>query len=97
MKLRSVDFVSISLIVACADHGSLATAANQCHITVSAASRRLSILESLLNRQIFRRHVKGLETTEEGKSVVLACRELLQGIENLTQVGVVAEAASSQS
>ena len=97
MKLRSIDFVSIRLVVACADQGSLASAANQCHITVSAASRRLSILESALNCQIFRRNFKGLETTEEGKHVVLACRELLLGIEKLTQLRVMTDSESSQT
>ena len=96
MKLRSIDFVSIRLVVACADQGSLASAANQCHITVSAASRRLSILESALNCQIFRRNFKGLETTEEGKHVVLACRELLLGIEKLAQSRVMPDSDPTQ-
>lgn len=85
MKLRSLDFVSVQLVVECADQGSLLAAANQCHITAGAASRRVRILEDLLEFQIFRRTFRGLEMTEEGQLVVDACRELLQGIESLGQ------------
>ncbi len=85
MKLRSLDFVSVQLVVECADQGSLVAAAHQCHITAGAASRRVRILEDLLEFQIFRRTFRGLEMTEEGQSVVNACREILQGIENLSK------------
>ena len=83
MKLRSLDFVSVQLIVECADQGSLVAAAHRCHITTSAASRRVRILEDLLEYKIFRRTFRGLKLTEEGKKVVTACRELSLGIENL--------------
>jgi DNA-binding transcriptional LysR family regulator len=86
MKLRCIDFVTIRLVAECANLGSLVSAAHRCSITTGAASRRLSIFEDLLNCQIFRRSFKGLDMTEEGEFVVAACRQLLDGIEQLTQI-----------
>mgnify|MGYP001358397649 FL=1 len=85
MKLRSIDFVSVQLIAKCAEKKSLVAAAHECHITVSAASRRLSIFEDLLDCKIFRRTFRGLEITDEGKIVINNCHELLLAIENLIQ------------
>jgi DNA-binding transcriptional LysR family regulator len=86
MKLRSIDFVSVRLIAECAERGSLVAVANQCHISVGAASRRLSILEDLLGCQIFQRIPRGLKATSEGLHVVAACHELLKGLDDLSKM-----------
>jgi DNA-binding transcriptional LysR family regulator len=86
LKLRSIDFVSIRLIAECAERGSLVAAANQCHISVGAASRRLSILEDLLGHQIFQRIPRGLKATSEGLHVVAACHKLLKRLDDLSQM-----------
>jgi DNA-binding transcriptional LysR family regulator len=95
MKLRSIDFISIRLIAECAEQGSLVAAANQCHISVGAASRRLSILEDLLGCQIFKRMPRGLKATSEGVHVVAACHELLKGIDDLSQMRWLPAASTS--
>ncbi len=95
MKLRSIDFVSIRLIAECAERGSLLAAANQCHISVGAASRRLSILEDLLGCQIFQRIPRGLKATSEGLHVVAACHELLKGLDDLSQMRWQSAASTS--
>ena len=83
MKLRSIDFVSVQLIAKCAEKKSLVAAAHECHITVSAASRRLSIFEDLLDCKIFRRTFRGLEITEEGKIIINSCYEILLNFDKL--------------
>lgn len=83
MRMRSVDFGSIQLIVECAKHGTLMDASDRCHITTSAASRRLRLVEEVLGYPIFIRHFKGLQITEKGQSVVQACRDISLQFEKL--------------
>jgi DNA-binding transcriptional LysR family regulator len=77
MRIHSIDFKSVKLVVECADRGTLGAAALQCHCTVSAASRRLIILEGLLGCRLFERSGKGLKITNKGLTVVALCRDIL--------------------
>ncbi len=81
MHMHAIDFNSVKLVVECADRGTLVAAACQCHLTVSAASRRLKILEGLLGCRLFERNGKGLVLTEKGHTIVTSCRDILYCLE----------------
>jgi molybdate transport repressor ModE-like protein len=66
-NLARFDLVSIRLAVACARHGSLTQAAQEAHLALAAASRRIRDLESALGEPLFERHARGVRTTAAGR------------------------------
>lgn len=63
------------------DQGTISQAAEHLEITVSAASRALSRLESKLNTALFRRNTRRLELTEEGAKYLSKVRLILDDLE----------------
>ncbi|NBQ06625.1 MAG: LysR family transcriptional regulator [Betaproteobacteria bacterium] len=57
------DIDSLALFVKAAEMRNLTRAAEASHITVPAASRRLSLLEHQFKAQLFERHSRGLQLT----------------------------------
>jgi DNA-binding transcriptional LysR family regulator len=88
-NLARFDFVSIRLAVACAQTGSLTSAARDCNLVLPAASRRLRELEAALGDSLFERHSRGLVPTAAGRAFVRHGLALLQEVENL--VGELAD------
>ena len=88
-NLARFDFVSIRLAVACAQTGSLTSAARDCNLVLPAASRRLRELEAALGDTLFERHSRGLVPTAAGRAFVRHGLALLQEVENL--VGELAD------
>lgn len=88
-NLARFDFVSIRLAVACAQTGSLTSAARDCNLVLPAASRRLRELEAALGDPLFERHSRGLVPTAAGRAFVRHGLALLQEVENL--VGELAD------
>lgn len=82
-NLARFDFVSIRLAVACAETGSLTSAARQCNLVVPAASRRIRDLEEALGEPLFERHSRGLVPTAAGKVFARHGLALLQGMHDL--------------
>ncbi len=82
-NLARFDFVSIRLAVACAESGSLTSAARQCNLVAPAASRRIRDLESVLGTPLFERHSRGLVPTAAGRVFVRHGLSLLQGMQEL--------------
>jgi len=82
-NLARFDFVSIRLAVACAESGSLTSAARQCNLVAPAASRRIRDLESVLGTPLFERHSRGLVPTAAGRVFVRHGLTLLQGMQEL--------------
>lgn len=82
-NLARFDFVSIRLAVACAQTGSLTAAARDCHLALSAASRRIKDLEAASGSPLFERRSSGLEPTESGRAFVRHGLELLQTMDTL--------------
>ena len=89
-NLARFDFVSIRLAVACAQTGSLTSAARDCNLVLPAASRRIRELEDALGDTLFERHSRGLVPTSAGRAFVRHGLVLLQEMDNL-----VAELATS--
>ncbi|MGX9460945.1 LysR substrate-binding domain-containing protein [Shewanella sp. A14] len=63
------------------DQGTISQASEHLNITVSAASRALSRLESKLNTTLFRRNTRRLELTEEGNKYLSRVRVILHDLE----------------
>ena len=82
-NLARFDFVSLRLAVACAQTGSLTSAARDCNLVLPAASRRLRELEHALGDTLFERHSRGLVPTAAGRAFVRHGLALLQQMDNL--------------
>nr|WP_232533082.1 MULTISPECIES: LysR family transcriptional regulator [Ramlibacter] len=77
------DLVSIRLAVACARHGSLTQAAQEAHLALAAASRRIRDLESAIGEPLFERHARGVRTTAAGRVFAKHGLALLQALEQM--------------
>jgi DNA-binding transcriptional LysR family regulator len=82
-NLARFDLVSIRLVVACAQTGSLTRAAQEAHLAVAAASRRLRELEDVVGARLFERHSRGLVVTPSGRVFVRHGIVLLQTMVDL--------------
>lgn len=76
-----VDFVTLHLFRAVAHCGNLTRAAAQCHLAVSAASRRLAELESAAGVRLLERSYKGVALTPAGHVALQHTMHLLNGLE----------------
>lgn len=88
-NLARFDFVSIRLAVACAQTGSLTSAARSCNLVIAAASRRIKELEEALGDTLFERRPRGLVPTAAGRAFARHGLALLQQMDNL--VGELAD------
>ena len=82
-NLARFDLVSVRLAVACAQHGSLTLAAQQAHLALAAASRRIRDLESAVGEPLFERHARGVRPTAAGRVFVKHGLRLLQALEQM--------------
>jgi DNA-binding transcriptional LysR family regulator len=74
------DLDSLALFVQAAEMRNLTRAAEASHITVPAASRRLSLLEHQFNAQLFERHSRGLQLTPAGEQLLKLAREVIASV-----------------
>jgi len=77
------DLDSLALFVRAADMANLTRAAEASHITVPAASRRLSLLEHQFRAQLFERHSRGLQLTPAGEHLLTLAREVVAGVHHM--------------
>lgn len=70
------DLLSLNLVLAIAETGSLTRAAEREHLALAAASKRLSDLESRLGVTLFERRARGVEITDAGRALVRHIRSL---------------------
>ena len=83
INLAKLDFVSIRLVVLCAQMGSLSMAAQMANMSVSRASHRLSSLEAKLGMQLFVRDHRGLRVTKSGSVFAGHGRVILDEVNQL--------------
>ena len=76
-----VDFVTLRLFCAVVQSGSITKGAAQCHLALSAASRRLSDFESATGTQLLERSVQGVTVTPAGHAAAQHAMRLFQGFE----------------
>lgn len=77
------DIDSLALFVHAAQMGNLTRAAQASHITVTAASRRLSLLEHQFKAKLFERHSRGLQLTPAGERLLKLARDLVADMHHL--------------
>lgn len=77
MNLAGIDFVSLRLVVLCAESGSLSTAAKHAHMSLSCASHRLTTAEEVFGARLFERDHRGLHPTQAGTLFVTHARTIL--------------------
>jgi DNA-binding transcriptional LysR family regulator len=77
------DLDSLALFAQAAETGNLTRAAEACHITTPAASRRLSLLEHQFKTQLFERHSRGLQLTPAGEHLLSLVREVMAGVHQM--------------
>ena len=77
------DIDSLALFVRAAELGNLTRAAEASHITVPAASRRLSLLEHQFKATLFERHSRGLQLTPAGDHLLRLAREVVAGVHQM--------------
>jgi len=82
-NLARFDFVSVRLAVACAQTGSLTSAARECRLALPAASRRVRELEDAVGDVLFERHSRGLVPTAAGRAFVRHGLAMLQQLDDL--------------
>ena len=82
-NLARFDLVSIRLVVACAQHGSLTVAAQEAHLALAAVSRRIRELEGAVGESLFERHARGVRPTAAGRVFVKHGLALLQALEQM--------------
>jgi DNA-binding transcriptional LysR family regulator len=77
------DLDSLALFVQAAELRNLTRAAEACHITVPAASRRLALLEHQFKATLFERHSRGLQLTPAGEQLLRLAREVIAGVHHM--------------
>ena len=70
------DLTTLNLVLAIADTRSITRGAEQEHLALAAASKRLSDLEARLGVALFERRARGVEPTEAGRALVRHIRSL---------------------
>jgi DNA-binding transcriptional LysR family regulator len=78
------DLVSLMIYVAAIEHGNLAKASRQHRIAASAASKRMSDLESRLGIQLMQRSKMGVTPTPAGKTFYAHAKEIIRLAEAAT-------------
>lgn len=71
-----MDWDKLKTFHAAAEAGSLTRAAEALHLSQSAVSRQISALETELGVKLFHRHARGLITTEPGRLLFEATRDI---------------------
>jgi DNA-binding transcriptional LysR family regulator len=77
------DLISLALFVRAVDAKSLSKAAEQSHIALAAASRRVALLEHRYGVRLLYRSSQGVEATPAGQALVLHARRMLDEAEKL--------------
>lgn len=82
-ELSRIDLVSMRLLVDCVQFGSLSAAAEQAHVALPAASRRIKELERVAGEALFERPGRTLQATAAGRVFYRHAVGILQSIELL--------------
>ncbi|MFG5409273.1 LysR family transcriptional regulator [Piscinibacter sakaiensis] len=80
---RRIDLVSLQLVVAVGETGSIGRAAERAFLAASAVSKRLSDLEAALGTPLLVRHARGVALTPAGESLVHHARAMLASLEKM--------------
>ena len=84
LNLNGLDLRTIRLAVTALQRGSLTHAAQESHLALAAASRRIRELESALGVRLFDRHSRGLSPTAAGSAFLGHGLAILQSLDELS-------------
>ncbi|AKQ57023.1 LysR family transcriptional regulator [Bordetella hinzii] len=74
--LSQLDIAALRLLIAIADHGSISAGANRRHLSVAAASKRISDLEARVGMALLLRHRRGVKPTPAGEIFIAHARRM---------------------
>jgi DNA-binding transcriptional LysR family regulator len=78
-----LDLLTLRVVIAVADSGSISAGSDRLQLAVAAASARISSLEASLGVRVFERSPRGVELTPAGRMLVQRGRELVDGADQL--------------
>lgn len=78
-----LDLLTLRVVIAVAESGSISAGSDRLHLAVAAASARISSLEAELGVRIFERSPRGVELTSAGRLLVQRGRALLADADQL--------------
>lgn len=78
-----LDLTSLALFIRVADSRSITKAAQQSHIALAAASRRIAQLEDQLGVHLLFRSARGVELTPAGTALLLHAKEMMSRVDNI--------------
>lgn len=79
-----LDFVTIELIAAAAEEGSISHAARRSHLALAAASRRISDFEKRVGMRVFEREARGVRVTAVAEPLLVRIQALLAAYGSLS-------------
>jgi DNA-binding transcriptional LysR family regulator len=83
--MRDIDLTTLRFFVAACDTGSLAGAAERCHIVASAISKRIGLLEDQFNTRLLVRGRHGVRPTDTGETLLQHAREMLMNAQRINR------------
>jgi DNA-binding transcriptional LysR family regulator len=78
-----LDLLTLRVVIAVAESGSISAGSDRLQLAVAAASARISAMEAALGIRIFERSPRGVELTPAGRMLVQRGRELVDGADQL--------------
>lgn len=81
--MKQLEFTTLKLFVSVAESGSMSAAAERCHLTVAAVSKRIRDLEDSSGSQLFLRHARGLSLTGAGHALLQHAREIMFDVDRM--------------
>ncbi|WP_459206362.1 LysR family transcriptional regulator [Pseudomonas sp. MLB6B] len=82
--IKRLDLLSLQLLVAVHEAGTLTKAADRERIALSAASKRLQDMEQVLGIELFERTLKGMVLTAPGETLLFYARRILVDVEKIS-------------
>jgi len=79
-------FESMSILLQAVEAGSLSAAARKIGVPLATVSRKVSELEAHLKTRLFNRSAKKLSLTDAGRDYVVACKRILEDLDEAERV-----------
>lgn len=90
-RLKKISMRQLRYLIAVSDHGGFSAATGAMRVSQTAVGLQIKALEEIINAKLFRRHARGVETTEAGKILVQDAKAMLALME--TSVNRIRECA----
>jgi DNA-binding transcriptional LysR family regulator len=81
--MKQLELSSMRIFSTVAECGSVSAAAEKCHLTVAAVSKRIRDLEASTGNQLFLRHARGMMLTAAGHALLQHARAIILSVEKM--------------